>query len=249
MAVVDTAAGAAVYFPLFLRNIYNTLVLGIYCSYVWQCPSRQLRSFYNRRVSSAEEQVSVSVKSGDTVRLLDIGVGTGYFLEHAPLPTGCEVTLVDLNDSCLETAASRVIKSHPSTLIRTLRADFLDPDANNTLALSTKRLGEAKFDVISCFLLLHCLPGPPKRKVEAVIRLNRYLNTGGTIIGTTVLGKGVAHNFPGRLIMFWHNLLGIFDNYLDDVEGIIRPLENVFATVKWEIIGTTLLFEASRPKL
>jgi len=249
MAVVDSAAGAAIYFPLFLRTIYDTLVLWFYCSYIWRCSSTKLRIFYNNRISSIEKQESVSTKSSDPVRLLDIGVGTGYFLEHAPLPAGCEVTLVDLNHHCLKAAASRVVKSHPSALVRTVHADFLDPDMGSDLAISPNRLGEAKFDVISCFLLLHCLPGPPERKAEAVIRLHRHLNTNGVIVGATVLGKGVAHNLPARAIMLLHNLLGIFDNYPDDVQGLIGPLQTFFETVKWEVVGTTLLFEVKQPKL
>ncbi|KAF2845719.1 methyltransferase [Plenodomus tracheiphilus IPT5] len=249
MAVVDTASGAAIYFPLFLRTVYDTLVLGFYCSYIWKCPSKKLREFYNSHISSVEKQLSVSTNSKDLVKLLDIGVGTGYFLEHAPLPAGSEVTLVDLNGNCLQTAASRVIKSHPSALVRTVHADFLDPDMGSNSAISPHRLGKARFDVISCFLLLHCLPGPPERKAEAVIRLHRHLNVNGVIVGATVLGKGVTHNFPARAIMFWHNLLGIFDNYPDDVQGLIGPLQAFFETVKWEVVGTTLLFEAKHPKL
>ncbi|KAH9870200.1 hypothetical protein J1614_007123 [Plenodomus biglobosus] len=249
MAVLDTAAGAAIYFPLFLRTVYDTLVLGLYCSYIWRCPSEKLRAFYNKHVSCTEKQELISIKSKNPARFLDIGVGTGYFLEHAPLPAGSEVTLVDLNDSCLQTAATRVIKSHPSAVVRTVHADFLDPDMGSNLAISPHRLGDNKFDVISCFLLLHCLPGPPERKAEAVIRLHRHLNTNGVIVGATVLGKGVSHNLPARGIMLWHNLFGIFDNYPDDVQGLIGPLEAFFETVKWEVVGTTLLFEAQRPKL
>jgi len=249
MAASDTAAGATVYFPLFLYAVYDTLVLGFYCSYVWRCPSARLRAFYNDRVFAAKNRVSVSAKSSDPVRFLDIGVGTGYFLEHAPLPAGSEVTLADLNDDCLKTAASRLRKSHPSALVQTVHADFLDPDMGSDLAISPHRLGDAKFDVISCFLLLHCLPGPPERKAEAVLRLHRHLHTNGAIVGATVLGTGVTHNLLGKVIMFLHNLLGIFDNCPDDVQGLIRPLEKKFEIVNWEVVGTTLLFEAKQPKL
>jgi len=249
MASHDTAAGVAAYSPIFLRAIYDNVVLGLYCSYVWRCPSARLQRFYDDTITSTGKQVQESNNGSEPVRLLDIGVGTGYFLEQAPIPAGAEVSLVDLNDNCLETAAARVTKSHPSVLVRTVHADFLDSDMESSVAISPKRLNEAKFDVISCFLLLHCLPGPPKRKAEAVVRLRRHLNTNGVIIGSTVLGKGVQHNLPGKVIMWWHNRAGIFDNYSDDPQSLIGPLEEAFETVRWEVVGATLLFEARNPKM
>ncbi|EOA83031.1 hypothetical protein ACJQWK_04555 [Exserohilum turcicum] len=245
----DTAAGGAAYTPVFLRVIYDNLILGLYCSYVWRCSSAKLLKFYDETVTSTGKQVKASNMGSEPVRLLDIGVGTGYFLEHASIPAGAEVTLIDLNENCLETAAARVTKSHPSTLVRTVHADFLDSDMESNSAITPKRLNEAKFEVISCFLLLHCLPGPPRRKAEAVARLRRHLNTNGVIIGATVLGNGAQHNLPGKAIMWWHNRVGIFDNHPDDVQGLVGPLEEVFKTVKWEVVGATLLFEARHPKV
>ena len=40
-------------------------------------------------------------------RHLDIGVATGYFTANHAFPAGSEVTLCDLNETCLETAAAR----------------------------------------------------------------------------------------------------------------------------------------------
>lgn len=245
---LDTASGSAVYSPFTLGWIYDVIVLRLYCSYAWGCPREVVRSFYSKHVASVAER-----SSKVSCRLLDIGVGTGFFLEHASIPPGSEVTLADLNVDCLKTAASRVSRAHPDVFIKTVVADVLEPDQHagindrqqeRSLALSPSRLGGAKFDVISCLLLLHCLPGPPQRKAEAVVHLARHLDEGGTVIGATVLGQDVQHNPLGRFIMFWQNLLGIFNNYADDVTGLVGPLEVGFREVKWELIGKVLFFEA-----
>jgi hypothetical protein len=70
-ASVDTAAaGAAIYSKLFL-SVYDFYVLGFSNSFVWQCPSRLILAFYNEHISGKQ---------------LDVGVGTGYFLDKCQFP-------------------------------------------------------------------------------------------------------------------------------------------------------------------
>jgi hypothetical protein len=97
-------------------------------------------------------------------------------------------------------------------------------------------------------LLLHCVPGPPSRKAQALIRLARLLRDDGILFGATILGKGVKHNLMGRWLMDFHNKKGIFDNKLDDIDGLINPLKIAFEEVKLEVTGRTLLFSARRPR-
>ncbi|KAL2059969.1 hypothetical protein VTL71DRAFT_10124 [Oculimacula yallundae] len=257
MADSGTSAGAAVYNALFLRFVYDHLVLGFYCSFVWRCSSRKLRSFYGLKVAGAGDRSSTSKGpdlSGSTTklrlppasRLLDCGVGTGYFLEHAPIAGSSEVVLADLNPACLDAARLRTVSTHSGISCEIVKADFLSDDPIEGLTL--ERVGGTKFDVISVMLLLHCLPGPSSRKAKGLVRLRHLLGDRGVLVGSTVLGRGVRHNALGKFIMFWHNLLGIFDNYTDDVAGFVEPLEGAFQTVKWELCGAMLLFEASGPK-
>jgi hypothetical protein len=65
-ATVDTHAGQASYTPAVLR-IYDLFVLGFSSSYAWRCPSRQLLEHYQRHITSKH---------------LDVGVGTGWFLDR-----------------------------------------------------------------------------------------------------------------------------------------------------------------------
>ncbi|KAK8157085.1 hypothetical protein IWX90DRAFT_314167 [Phyllosticta citrichinensis] len=232
----DTSAGAARYSSFFLRFIYDSLVLGINCPYAWGCPFMELAAFFNGRVATA-----ILLSSPKTCRLLDIGVGTGCFLEQAPLDDVKEVALLDLDTNCLSAAASRTRKAHPRIECSTFHADILEP-------ISAGKLG-GRFDAISMMLVLHSLPGPPSRKGAMLRRLGDLLNTDGVLLGSTVLGKDVTHNFFGKILMWHINRIGVFDNYEDDVASFIKPLEDAFESVNWRIVGRTLLFEARKPKL
>ncbi|EFQ30609.1 methyltransferase domain-containing protein [Colletotrichum graminicola] len=249
----DTFAGAAIYVPVFLRYVYDPVVLGLYCPYAWNIPSSKMREFFNRHIVNTtlrntvdETMIRPGSSKDSPCRILDIGVGTGYFLEHAPLPAGSEVHLVDLNRAALHAAGSRTMAAHPTTTCQTSVADFLDPGRRG---LRCRDLGGGSFDVISTTMLLHCLPGPPARKADALVHLRHLLAPEGTLFGMTILGRGVKHNIWGKQLMFWHNLLGTFGNTEDNVEGFVGPLKEAFADVKWEVHGKMLLFEARKPKV
>lgn len=78
----DARKGAAVYTPLALA-FYDLAVLRLSNSLVWQCSSDVLLDFYNQRISDKH---------------LDIGVGTGYFLDKCRFPsTAPKIALFDLN--------------------------------------------------------------------------------------------------------------------------------------------------------
>ena len=95
--------------------------------------------------------------------------------------------------------------------------------------------------------LLHCMPGPPKRKAAIFGNLKKNLKEGGLIFGATVLGKGVEHNWAGRLLMDFYNKKGILANREDDAEVFLKELKLHFEEVEARIEGVVLLFTAKRP--
>lgn len=241
-----TAAGAAVYSPLFLNLVYDRLVLGLYCTYVWRCSASIMAALYARLIANDRGK-----------RILDIGVGTGYFLASSRLPTDAKVTLFDLNPDCLDAASRRCLEAHrevPELEVKTVCGDFLA--GKDELVSIHQKLQQQSFDVIFTSMLLHCVPGPPKRKAAALASLANLVEPqSGVLAGVTILGSGgigaeeVRHNLLGRFIMFWHNALGMFDNERDDAGSFVSALAETFHDVKWEVIGAVLIFEARRPKV
>jgi SAM-dependent methyltransferase len=214
----DVEAGQAIYSPVVLAA-YDTLVLGFSNRYVWRCPSATMLARYDELAGP---------------RHLDAGVGTGWFLDkcrwRARRP---EITLLDLNDNSLRTAARRIERYEP----RLVHANVLEP----------VDLGEVDFDSIGLNYLLHCLPGTLETKAAAVVRnLAGRLKPGGVLFGSTILGRGVGHNALGRTLMRLYNRKGIFANLDDDPRGLERGLAAELGSVELEIVGAVALFTARR---
>lgn len=86
----QVVAGQAVYSKSTL-GIYDWFVVGFSNRLIWKCPSAHILALYDRHV---------------TANHLDVGVGTGYFLDHCRFPSDHpRLGLMDLNQNCLEAAA------------------------------------------------------------------------------------------------------------------------------------------------
>lgn len=94
----DVEAGAAAYTKRLL-SVYDVLALGVSSRLVWRCPKERALAHYNRHVSNNH---------------LDVGPGTGYFLDHCHFnSTNPRIALFDLNPNCLEMASHRIARYEP----------------------------------------------------------------------------------------------------------------------------------------
>ncbi|KAL9602840.1 MAG: hypothetical protein Q9219_001535 [cf. Caloplaca sp. 3 TL-2023] len=223
-----SARGAAIYSQSWLLTVYDWWVLGIVSTYAWACsvPHFTLPWFRN------------NVRRG---RHLDIGVGTGYYLAMTDL-TGVEVTLADLNQDALDTARRRLVidgKVEKEEEIQCLLHDITRP-----LPVSCP-----KYDSISLYYLLHCLPGPVPAKTTIFSHLKHSLAPGGVISGASVLGRDVRHNLFGRLIMAFGNWNGMFDNWPDNAVEFDGALREHFEDVETVVRGVVFLWKAGRPRV
>jgi hypothetical protein len=209
-------AGQAVYTPLVLA-FYDSFVLGFSSRLAWRCSRTETLAFYDRHVGP---------------RHLDIGVGTGFFLDKCRWPVEHpDLTLLDVNRHSLQAAARRAGRFRP----RVVQADVLEP----------LDLGDARFDSIGMNFLLHCLPGPIEQKAATVVRnVTPYLSSDGVLFGSTILGRGVRHNLLGRDLLRIYNRKGIFSNLADDAEGLKGALAGELSDVRVELEGTVALFSA-----
>lgn len=210
----DVEAGQRVYTPFTLR-VYDLFVLGFSNRFVWRCRSSTLLERYDSHVGA---------------RHLDVGVGTGWFLDHCRWPVESpKITLLDLNANSLSAASDRIRRYAPATI----QANVLD----------RVDLGDAHFDSIGANFLFHCLPGGLEAKAATVAsNLRPYLASGGVLFGSTILGRGVSHNLVGRRLMRLYNRKRIFSNLEDDQRGLEQGLASELTDVQIEVVGAVALF-------
>jgi ubiquinone/menaquinone biosynthesis C-methylase UbiE len=129
-------AGQAVYTKRTLA-LYDFVVLGVSNRFLWECPTQRLQEHYNKHV---------------TANHLDVGVGTGYFIDRCRFPSPTpRIALMDLNVDTLKFASQRIARYKPETY----RRNVLDPISLETI----------KFDSVGINYLLHCVPGSIESKV------------------------------------------------------------------------------------
>lgn len=211
---LDPRPGAAIYSRRVLA-LYDLLVLGFSNTYLWKCPSTELVDWYNRNISSKH---------------LDVGVGTGYFLDRCRFPSpDPTVALLDLNEESLRFTAERIARYRPVSY----RASVLDP----------VQIDLAPFQSIGLNYLLHCLPGDMQTKAQVFANLKPLLAPGGVVFGSTILGQGVPRGRIARAVMSRYNARGIFGNQNDSVEGLRAALSGL-RSVEINIRGCVALFSA-----
>lgn len=213
----DARKGAAAYTP-FTLALYDLAVLRFSNSFVWQCPTRVLLDFYNDHISD---------------RHLDIGVGTGYFLDQCRFPsTSPKIALFDLNPHSLAKAAKRLRRYDPSCYL----GNVLQPID----------IGMSDFDSISLNYLLHCLPGNLASKSIVFSHVKPLLRDGGVVFGSTILGEGVRRNPLARQLMKIYNAKGLFSNLSDRKADLEAGLKAHFEQIAIHIEGCVALFSARK---
>jgi SAM-dependent methyltransferase len=210
--------GQADYSPPMLA-IYDRFVIGFVSWFVWRTPIEPIMSAYRQHIRDGH---------------LDVGPGTGWFIERSSLPDGSRVTLVDPNPNVLSHAARKLTRLD----VTTVEADVLKP-----LPV------DGPFESAALNLVLHCLPGPPSRKARAIQNIAAVLSPTGTLFGATVLGRSGDHSWLARRVLSAFNKRGAFDNLDDTEEGLREMLEAFFEDVDVSIAGSAAIFVANRPKL
>jgi SAM-dependent methyltransferase len=209
--------GQSEYTPFFLR-IYDPVILGFFTRAVWRCPTTRLVEGYQRYVRPGH---------------LDVGPGTGYFLERAGLPEGAPVTLLDPNLHVLDHASRRL----KHLAITTVEADVCKP-----LPV------DGPFESAALNGVIHCLPGPVSRKATAVANVAAVLAPTGVLFGASILGRSGQHNRLARSLLDANNRRGVFDN-LDDTQGGLREiLQASFERVELGTVGSFAIFAATSPR-
>ncbi len=208
-------AGQAIYTKATLWT-YDLIVLGICNRWIWRCPTSRLLRMYNDDISGNH---------------LEVGVGTGYFLDHCKFPVKRpRIGLMDLNNTCLQTAARRLARYHP-----------IQYQAN---VLAPMEIDAAPFDSIGLNYVLHCLPGSMSEKAFVFQNLSSLIRPGGILFGSTLLGDGIERSWTSRLLMAFYNRQRIFSNREDHLDQLDSALSEHFDSHALEVIGSAALFTA-----
>lgn len=211
----DIKCGQAIYTKKSLP-LYDLIVTKLSNQFAWRCSRKILINFFKDNTSKNH---------------LDIGVGTGYFLQKLHLTPGNQrIGLLDLNEDCLDYTKKKLNQFHPEVY----HHDVFEPFTSIT----------KKFDSVSLNYVLHCLPGTISQKSKTFDHIKDVLNPRGKMFGTTILGKGINHNFLAKKLLTIYNNKKIMNNINDDKETLLNELQNRFSYVQLKVIGCVALFVA-----
>lgn len=209
--------GYASYTPGLLR-VYDRIVLGIYSRFLWRCSPNHLQWHFDRHISSNH---------------LDVGVGTGRFLDRAAFPSAApQIVLMDMNNNALEHASRRLARYRPIVV------------QHNALEPISSQL--APFNSISINYLLHCIPGTLLQKAIVFENLMDVLKPGGLIFGATILTHGVP---VSPLTRPWLSLFlktGIMNNEADSLADLKTVLAKVLERPELSVRGMVGLFSGQK---
>jgi len=211
----EVLAGAAPYTSRILST-YDLWVLGLVCPVVWNCPRDEMLRLYQRSAGA---------------RHLDLGPGTGWFLERTVFPTLTpQVTLLDLNEGVLRKAGARIAHLQP----RLLKRDVLAP----------LDLGDVRFDSVAMNFLLHCLPGGMAHKATVFDHVRPYVAPGGRIFGSTVLAHGVPHGkLAPKALRNLNDANGPMNNADDSLDQLRDEVLSRFPDARIAVRGSVALFD------
>jgi 2-polyprenyl-3-methyl-5-hydroxy-6-metoxy-1,4-benzoquinol methylase len=214
--IEEVEAGQAVYTKRTL-SAYDIIVLGISNRYIWKCPSSRIEAHYNNHLSSNH---------------LDVGVGTGYFLDRCKFPSDSpRIALMDMNTNTLEFASKRIERYSPETYSQNILDKILT--------------AIAPFDSVGVNYLFHCVPGAIIDKAVVFDHLKELMNPGARVFGSTILQGGVKRGWMAKKLMALYNQKGIFANTDDDLEGLRSSLTQRFENVTLEVVGCVALFSGN----
>jgi SAM-dependent methyltransferase len=202
----------------FMLTIYDPWVLGFTTRALWKVPVPLGIERYRQNLGQ---------------RHLDVGPGTGYFLEKASPPAGTEITLLDPNPNVLARCSRRLAAMNPMTV----QASVMEP-----LPV------DPTFDSAALSFVIHCLRGPMSNKAAAIRNIAAVLKPEGVLFGGTILGLEEHHTPQARLFLKGANKLGDFDNLGDTADGLREILEESFQEVEVEVVGSAAMFTARDPR-
>lgn len=209
----QAVAGQAIYSRKTL-SVYDLVVIAISNPYIWKCPSEKITAHYNANLSANH---------------LDVGVGTGYFLDRCQFPSQQpRIALMDMNPNTLAVASRRIRRYQPTTYQQNVLKPISYP--------------VEPFDSVGVNYLFHCMPGTLAQKMIALDHLKAVMQPGCRVFGSTILSDGVERSWSARKLMAFYNKKAVFSNTEDDLNSLKTELVSRYSDVSVDIQGSVALF-------
>jgi hypothetical protein len=206
------------YSPLMLEA-YDMLIMRLSVTLIWRCPTPHLLRLYSTYLSH---------------RHLEVGVGTGYLLEHGVFPTLTPtLTLLDCNPTVLAHARRRLSRYQPTVVVQDV--------------MQAQWPVLPRYASIGLNLVLHALSGAPHERMGVFSRLADRLTSDGVLFGSTVLGIYPDMSAAAQKISRKWLAGGLFNNQTDTLDSIQVGLARYFDDVEVYQIGYLAFFVAKRP--
>lgn len=198
-------------------KLYDPLIMEGIAPRVWGCLPQVLVDHYRDHLTGNHA---------------DIGVGTGYCLDHAGLSIP-RLVLIDLQPNCLEYTVRRLKRFAPRCYLR----DVLQP---------IRGIEGPRFDSVALNGVLHCLAGEFLMKARAFDNLAPLTRPGTKIFGCTLVSdrQGDHWKWRRRATHALLNGLRVIDNRRDYVADLRAALSTRFDQAEIQLVGCMALFSA-----
>lgn len=204
---------------------YDLLIVRLSHLLAWRVPNRTLCALYDRNIGG---------------RHLEVGPGSGYFLDHmspAAVSRVKELRLLDLNPAPLAHTRARLEPKFGRAILH--EAD----------ALQKWPFEDGSLDSVGSTMVLHCLPRPSMLGKAVVFeQAARVLRPGGRFFGCTILagGEGITQNWLARRLMATYNSKeNTFHNSGDTLEDLRSVAEKYLDDVTVTAHGTVGVWEGT----
>jgi ubiquinone/menaquinone biosynthesis C-methylase UbiE len=168
-------------------------------------------------------------------RHLEVGVGTGYLLQHGIFPShSVELLLLDCNPTVLRHALRRLARYQPKAIdLDVMQTQWPDLPKQQSIGLN---------------YVWHGLQGTPEQRGALFGRLARLLADDGVLFGATVRGLHPQMSKLARYASQHWLSKGFFNNQYDTPELVTDYLQRYFGEVEVWLRGEVILFIAKQPK-
>ena len=166
---------------------------------------------------------------------LELGVGTGYLLQHGVFPShSVDLLLLDCNPRVLRHALRRLARYAPKGLaLDLMQAKWPDLPKQQSIGLN---------------YVWHGLQGTAEQRGALFGRLAQLLMSDGVLFGATVRGVHPQMSALARLASQRWLDGKLFNNQGDTPELLTEYLSRYFAEVNVWLQGEVILFVAKQPK-